>query len=58
MRIYVSGPVTDIVDLNRPAFDRAAATARAGYDTVNPLDICPLRLRAGPTRCAWTSRSW
>jgi hypothetical protein len=41
MRVYVSGPITNIADLNRPAFDRAAAELRAaGHEAVNPLDIC------------------
>lgn len=39
MRIYISGPVTGMPDLNRPAFiDAATALRRVGYEVVNPLD--------------------
>jgi methylmalonyl-CoA mutase cobalamin-binding subunit len=39
-RIYVSGPMTGLPDLNFPAFHRAAATLReSGYEVVNPAEI-------------------
>lgn len=38
--IYLSGPVTGITDLNRPAFSEAASTLRAaGHQVMNPHDI-------------------
>lgn len=37
MRIYVSGPMTGIVDYNFPEFRRAADSLnRAGYEAVDP----------------------
>lgn len=37
-RIYISGPITGVPDLNRPAFDRAEASLRAaGYMPVSPF---------------------
>lgn len=42
MRLYISGPMTGIVDHNFPAFNAAATKVRAlGYDAVNPVDINP-----------------
>jgi nucleoside 2-deoxyribosyltransferase len=36
-RIYVSGPMTGMPGLNKPAFDQAAATlSRAGFAAINP----------------------
>lgn len=44
MRVYISGPVSGIADLNRPAFDAATAHIRAeGLEPVNPLDLVPYR---------------
>jgi hypothetical protein len=42
MRIYISGPITGLPDLNRPAFALAAEQLRAaGFEPVNPHDIDP-----------------
>lgn len=39
-RVYVSGPMSGLPDLNFPAFNAAAATLRArGYEVVNPAEI-------------------
>lgn len=39
-RIYLSGPMTGLPDLNFPAFHAAAAALRAkGCDVVNPAEI-------------------
>lgn len=36
-RVYISGPITGVADLNRPAFEEVARELRAaGYDAVNP----------------------
>lgn len=41
-RLYVCGPVTGHADLNRPAFDIAAARLQdAGYDTLVPHSFVP-----------------
>ena len=41
-RIYLSGPMTGIKDLNFPAFNaQADRLRRLGYDVVNPVDINP-----------------
>jgi hypothetical protein len=41
-RIYISGPMTGLPDLNFPAFHAAAARLRAaGYEVVNPAEINP-----------------
>jgi hypothetical protein len=41
-RVYISGPMTGLPDLNFPAFNAAAATLRAqGLDVVNPAEINP-----------------
>ena len=41
-RIYIAGPMTGLLDLNFPAFNRAAAILRAaGYVAVNPAEINP-----------------
>lgn len=40
MRIYVSGGMSGLPDLNFPAFHRAAASLRAsGYEVVNPAEL-------------------
>ena len=40
MKVYISGPMTDLPQFNYPAFDDAAARLRrAGYQVVNPADI-------------------
>jgi hypothetical protein len=39
-RIYLSGPMTGLPDLNFPAFHAEAARLRAlGYDVINPADL-------------------
>ena len=43
MRIYVSGPMTNIPDLNRPAFDAAEKRLTAqGHFVINPHDLTPI----------------
>lgn len=40
--VYISGPISGRPNLNRPAFDQAAKVlAAAGYQVVNPFDVCP-----------------
>lgn len=40
--VYISGPISNMPDLNRPAFAKAAESlAASGYRVVNPFDICP-----------------
>jgi hypothetical protein len=40
MRVYLSGPMTGLPDLNFPAFQAAAARLRAeGLQVVNPAEI-------------------
>ena len=40
MKIYVSGPMTGLPDLNKPAFNAEAARLRSeGHDVVNPADV-------------------
>ena len=42
MKIYISGPMTGLPDLNVPAFNAAAAELRAkGLDVVNPAELNP-----------------
>lgn len=42
MRLYICGPVTDMDDLNRPAFDEAAERLQAaGYEVVVPHRFVP-----------------
>lgn len=42
MRIYISGPMSGLQDLNFPAFHAAAAELRARrYEVVNPAEINP-----------------
>ena len=39
-KIYLSGPMTGIKDLNRPLFNREAAKLRrAGYVVINPPEL-------------------
>ena len=41
-RIYLSGPMTGIADMNFPAFNAASERLRGlGYDVVNPVDLNP-----------------
>jgi len=41
-RIYLSGPISGLPELNRPAFHAEAVRLRAlGYCVVNPADINP-----------------
>lgn len=40
MRLYLSGPVSNMPDLNRAAFAEAqAALEAAGYEVINPLNL-------------------
>lgn len=40
-RVYISGPMTGMPDLNFPAFYRAAEQLNAaGHDVVNPAELC------------------
>lgn len=42
MTIYIAGPMTGIKDFNRPTFNTVAAALRAaGFDVVNPVELCP-----------------
>lgn len=41
-RIYISGPMTGLPELNFPAFHAAAKALRAlGYEVVNPAEVNP-----------------
>ena len=41
-RIYLSGPMTGLPELNFPAFNAEAARLRAlGFEVVNPADLNP-----------------
>ncbi len=41
-RIYIAGKMTDLPELNFPAFADAAKRLRAaGFDVVSPVEICP-----------------
>jgi len=40
LRVYISGPITDTPELNRPAFDAVAGELRKlGYEPLNPHDV-------------------
>jgi hypothetical protein len=40
MRIYLSGPMSNLPELNFPAFHAAAVSLRAsGYEVINPAEI-------------------
>jgi len=40
MKIYISGPMSNMPDLNRPAFNAKAAELRAlGHEVVNPAEL-------------------
>lgn len=42
MRVYVSGPMTGMPNLNFPAFNEAAQRLRlAGYTVINPVELNP-----------------
>lgn len=42
MRVYISGPMSGLPELNFPAFHAAAAALRAkGLEVVNPAEINP-----------------
>ena len=44
MKLYISGPMTGMSELNFPAFHRAAAHYRScGYVVVNPAEVQPWR---------------
>lgn len=39
--VYISGPITGMPELNRPAFASAAAGLRAaGFTAVDPFEVC------------------
>jgi nucleoside 2-deoxyribosyltransferase len=41
-RLYIAGPMSGWTDMNFPAFSKAAASLRAaGFEVVNPVDVCP-----------------
>ena len=41
MRIYIAGPMSNLPELNFPAFHEAADRLRAaGHEVVNPADLC------------------
>lgn len=41
-RVYISGPMTGLQDLNFPAFNAAAYSLRAqGHQVVNPAEVNP-----------------
>ena len=43
MRIYLSGPITNMPDLNRPAFDAAEKRLTSyGHFIINPHDLTPI----------------
>lgn len=43
MRLYVSGPITGLADLNKPAFEEATEKLRAaGHVVLNPHVVCTL----------------
>ena len=40
MKVYISGPMSNMPDLNRPAFNAKAAELRAlGHEVVNPAEL-------------------
>jgi Domain of unknown function (DUF4406) len=42
MKVYLSGPMTGLPDLNFPAFhDAAKALRECGYEVVNPAELNP-----------------
>lgn len=42
MRVYISGPMTNMPDLNFPAFNEAARRLRSlGFEVVNPAELNP-----------------
>lgn len=42
MKVYVSGPITGVADLNRDAFKAAETALRVhGYDPLNPHEVIP-----------------
>lgn len=42
MRVYISGPMTGLPDLNFPAFREAARRLRSlGFEVVNPAELNP-----------------
>ena len=41
MKIYISGPITGMPELNEPAFASASlAIAEKGHVPINPFDVC------------------
>lgn len=50
MIVYISGPMSNMPDLNFPMFHKAAATLRAsGYTVVNPAELD----EADPKQMEW-----
>lgn len=44
MRVYISGPMKDKPDLNRPAFANAEKMLSGlGYEPINPHNLSPVR---------------
>lgn len=40
MKVYISGPMTGVEDLNHPAFNEAASWLRScGHEVVNPAEL-------------------
>ena len=41
-RVYIAGPMSNLPELNFPAFEAEASRLRAlGYDVVSPHEVCP-----------------
>ncbi len=41
MKVYISGPITGMADLNRPAFHAATERLRGWCEPVNPMEHTP-----------------
>jgi hypothetical protein len=43
VRLYISGPITGLPDLNKPLFVAASAALRSiGHQVLNPHDVCTI----------------